>query len=531
MRLFGRRRHVALVASWLCMGLSGPVQAEKTLVYCSEARPSTFNAAMDWAATIQDIGLQIYGRLVGFERGTTTMVPDLAESWEISPDGREYILRLRRGVAFHTTASFVPTRAFNADDVLFSFERQWKEDHPYHEVSGGTYVYFEAAGFADLLHSIERLDDDTVRFTLNRPEAPFLAHLTTPMGFIHSAEYADAMLRAGTPERVDLEPVGTGPFQLVSYQKDATIRLRAHPDYWAVRAPLENLVFSITPDPSVRYQKLKAGECHVMAYPNPADLPAMREDSDLEVLTAEGLNVGSLFFNTEKKPFDDRRVRQALAIAIDKQAILDAVFQGTGEVAKSRVPPALWGHNHELEDYPHDPAKARALLEQAGISQLNTDLWAMPVQRPYNPNARRMAELIQADWAKIGVDAEIVSYEWGEYLKRAAAGEFETMLIGWIATQPDPNDFLYTYGCDIGSANWTRWCHQPFDDLLTRARRIVDQDQRAELYKQAQVILKEEAPSVPIAHALTFDVARKEVVDYRPDPFSAHVFYGVDLRE
>lgn len=533
MRLAERRyRHVALVASWLCLGTGGPAQAEKTLVYCSEASPSTFNAAMEWPASIQDIGLQIHGRLVGLERGTTTMVPDLAESWEISPDGREYTFHLRRGVKFHTNPTFHPTRDFNADDVLFTFERQWNKDHRFHQVSGGTYVYFEAASLANVLQSIERIDDYTVRFVLNRPEAPFLAHLTTPMGFIHSAEYADAMIRAGTPEQVDLEPVGTGPFQLVAYQKDAAIRLQAHPDYWAGRAPLDHLVFAITPDPSVRYQKLRTGECHVIPYPNPADLPAMREDPELEVLSAQSLNVGVLHFNTEKKPFDDRRVRQALWMAIDKEAILDAVFQGTGEVAKSRVPPALWGHNDDLEDYPHDPAKARALLEQAGISHLSTDLWAMPVQRPYNPNARRMAELIQADWAKVGVDAEIVSYEWGEYLKRARAGEFETMLIGWIATQPDPNDFLYTYTCDaIGSGNSARWCHHPFDDLLTRARQIVDQGERAELYRQAQVIFKEEAPSVPIAHALTFDVARKEVIDYRPDPLSSHVFYGVDLRE
>jgi dipeptide transport system substrate-binding protein len=228
---FGWGRQVALALVALCF--TAPAQAGKTLVYCSEASPSTLNAAMDWTATLQDIGLQIQDRLVGLERGTTTMVPDLAESWEISPDGRKYTFHLRRGVKFHTTPAFRPTRDFNAEDVLFTFERQWKKDHPFHQVSGGTYVYFEGAGLADVLQSIERVDDDTIRFVLTRPEAPFLAHLTTPMGFIHSAEYADAMMRAGTPEKVDLEPVGTGPFQLMGHQKDVAIRLKAHPDYWA----------------------------------------------------------------------------------------------------------------------------------------------------------------------------------------------------------------------------------------------------------------------------------------------------------
>src|SRR5690606_2080807 len=147
---------------------------------------------------------------------------------------------------------------------------------------------------------------------------------------ILSAEYAEQMMDAGTPEQVDLQPVGTGPFQLVAYQKDAVIRYQAHPDYWAGKAALDNLIFAITPAASVRWQKLQAGECHVMPYPNPADLEQMRNHPDVTVLEQEGLNVGYLGFNTEKEPFTDKRVRQALNMAIDKQAIIDAVFQGAG---------------------------------------------------------------------------------------------------------------------------------------------------------------------------------------------------------
>ena len=156
----------------------------------------------------------------------------------------------------------------------------------------------------------------------------------------------------------------------------------------------------------------------------------------------------------------------------------------------------------------------------------------MPVQRPYNPNARRMAELIQADWAEVGVQAEIVSFEWGEYLKRSQAGEHQTLLLGWTADIADPDNFLgVLLSCAAAKdgTNRARWCHQPFDQLITQAVRINDEAKRTELYEQAQVIFKEQAPWITIAHSIVFMPVRKEVVGYKIDPFGGHEFYGVDL--
>ncbi len=330
-------------------------------------------------------------------------------------------------------------------------------------------------GMPSLLKAVEKVDDLTVKFVLNQPEAPFIADLGMDFASILSAEYAQKMLDAGTPEKVDLDPVGTGPFQLVAYQKDAVIRYKANPDYWAGKAAIDDLVFAITPDPSVRWQKLQANECQVMAYPNPADLDAIRANPDVNLLEQEGLNVGYLAFNTEKEPFTDKRVRQALNMAINKQAILDAVFQGAGTIAKNPIPPTMWSYNDAVKDYPYDPDAAKKLLAEAGHPDgFKTNIWAMPVQRPYNPNARRMAELIQADWAKVGVQAEIVSYEWGEYLKRSKEGEHQTMLLGWTGDNGDPDNFLYVLlGCAAAhdGTNRARWCYQPFDDLLVKAKR------------------------------------------------------------
>ena len=531
------RKHAKLFAAFCgvsLLAMSALGTQAKTLVYCSEGSPEGFNPSLYTAGTTFDASSrQVFNKLVEFERGTTTIIPGLAETWDISPDGLEYTFHLRKGVKFHTTKNFTPSREFNADDVVFSFMRQHDKAHPFHGVSGGSYEYYNSMSMPDLIKEIQKVDDHTVKFVLTKPEAPMLANLAMDFASILSAEYADQMMKAGTPEAFDQEIVGTGPFQLVAYQKDAVIRYQAHPDYWAGKAAIDNLVFAITPDPSVRYQKLKAGECHVMPYPNPADLEAMASDPQVNLMQKEGLNVGYLAYNTKMAPFDKPEVRKALNMAINKQAILDAVFQGAGKVAKNPIPPTIWSYNDAVQDDAYDPAAAQKMLEDAGVKDLTTKIWAMPVQRPYNPNARRMAELIQADWAKVGVNAEIVSYEWGEYLKQSKDQDRDgAVLLGWTGDNGDPDNFLAVLlGCDgVGAANRAQWCHQPFEDLIQKAKTVSDPAERTKLYEEAQVVFKEQAPWATIAHSVVFEPIRKEVVDYKIDPFGGHIFYGVDLK-
>jgi dipeptide transport system substrate-binding protein len=352
---------------------------------------------------------------------------------------------------------------------------------------------------------------------------------------ILSAEYADAMLKAGTPEQVDQTPIGTGPFTLVQYEKDATIRYKAFPEYWGGKAAIDDLVFAITPDASTRYAKLKAGECHVMLIPNPADLEAMGKDADLTLMNQPGLNIGYLAFNVLKKPFDDKRVRQALNMAIDKKSIIDAVYLGAGVGAINPMPPTIWGYNNNVKDYEYNPEKAKALLAEAGYADgFESDLWAMPVQRPYNPNAQRIGELIQADLAKLNIKTTIVSFEWGEYRKRAQAGEHMMAQLGWTGDNGDPDNFLFLLGCDgarEGGQNIAKWCNQEFDDLLKQARQLSDVGERTKIYEKMQEIFKEEAPWFTIAHSVVYEPVRKEVVGWKISPFGRHEFYGVDLAQ
>jgi len=507
----------------------------KTLVYCSEGSPENFYPGINTTGTSFDANSQIYSRIVDFERGTTKVIPGLAEKWDISANGTVYTFHLRKGVKWHSNANFKPTRDMNADDILFMFERQWKPEHPYFKVTSSNHSYFNDMGMPKLLKSIEKVDDYTVKVTLNAPEAPFLSDLAMEYAGVQSKEYADAMLKAGTPEKVDQEPIGSGPFYLVQYQKDAIIRYKAFPQFWGGKAKIDDLIFSITPDASVRWAKLQKGECHVMPYPNPADLDAIRKDANVTILEQPGLNIGYLAYNTTKKPFDDVRVRKAMNMAMNKKAIVEAVFLSSGVPATNPIPPTMWSYNKSIKDDPYDPEAAKKLLAEAGYPNgFETDLWAMPVQRPYNPNAKRIAELMQADLAKIGVKAEIKSFEWGEYRKRAQAGEHQTAQLGWTGDNGDPDNFLHTLlGCAASKgsgSNIAKFCYQPFDDLVMKAKSVSDQRERTKLYEQAQVIFKEQAPWFTIAHSVQLKPVRKEVVDFKLSPFGRHTFYGVDLK-
>jgi dipeptide transport system substrate-binding protein len=509
--------------------------AKGPLVYCSEGSPEGFQPQFFSTGTTFDaVSVPLFNRLVEFEIGTTNIVPALAESWTVSPDSKTVTFKLRKGVKFHSNANFKPTRDFNADDVLFSWSRMADDSNPFHKITAGqTYAYFEDMGMKNIVDRVEKVDDYTVRFTLKRPEAPFLADMAMDFASILSKEYFDAMMKKGTPNAADVYPIGTGPFEYVAYQKDATIRYKAFDHHFRGKPKIDTLVYSITRDATARYAKLKTGECHVMAFPKPADLAEMKADPALNVLQKEGLNIGYIAFNTEKKPFDNKMVRQALNMAIDKESILKSVYQGQGQVAKNPIPPILWSYNNNVKDYPFDVAKAKDLLAKAGHPNgFEVDLWYLPVTRPYNPGRQAMAELIQADWAKIGVKAKLVTYEWAEYRKRSKTGEQAVMMFGWSGDNGDPDNFFVPLlGCEAvkGGGNVARWCNKEFEDLVIKAAQTPKQADRAKLYEQAQVIFKEEAPWITVAHSVRFDPVRKEVQGYKMDATAHHYFNNVDL--
>jgi dipeptide transport system substrate-binding protein len=513
--------------------LTGAASA-KTLVYCSEGSPENFQPAINTTGTSFDAARPVYNRLTEFKRGTVEVGPGLAESWDIADGGKTITFHLRKGVKWHSNKEFKPTREFNADDVLFSFNRQWKEDNPYFKVSGGKYDYFNDMDMPALLDSIERRDDYTVVFHLKTPNVAILANLAMDFAAISSAEYADFLLKKGKPEQLDQAPIGTGPFSFVSYQKDAVIRFKKNPDYFGEKALVDDLVYAITPDATARYAKLKAGECHINAFPRPADLAEIKADASLKLISQSGLNIAFWAFNVRKPPLDKKEVRQALAMAVDRDAILRDVYIGAGEKASTLIPRTMWAFDADIPQVAYDPEKAKQMLAAAGVkTPLDIDLWYQPVQRPYNPNGKRIGEMMQADLAKIGVNAKLVTYEWGEYRKRAQNGEHMTAQLGWTGDNGDPDNFFFLDGC-VGDKpannNIPKWCNAEFNDLLVKARVVSDQGERAKIYHRMQEIEHDEQPELLVAHSTVFEAMRANVEGYKQSPLGTHTFEGVDLK-
>lgn len=513
--------------------LSAGVNA-KTLTFCSEGNPESLSPIFNTNTTSFDVTGQMYESLVAFKKGTTQIRPSLAERWTISPDGLTYKFFLRKGVKWHSNARFKPTRDFNADDVLFSIQRQWQKDHPFFKVTSDQYSYFNDMSMGQVIKGVQKLNSSTVSITLKQPVAPLLANLAMPWANMYSAEYAKAMLTKGSPESLDQHPIGTGPFQFVAYEKNAKVSFKAFDAYWGGRGKVNSLVFLIEPNSSQRLAYLQSGDCQILAYPNPVDLQKIMKDPQLKLLSQTGLNVGYLAYNTQKKPFDDVRVRRALNMAINKRKILRAVYNHTAVPAINPFPPIQWSYNREIDDDEFNPSRAMSLLVEAGYPKgFQTELWAMPVPRPYIPDALAVAQQIKADLAEVGVTLEIKSPEWSTYARGLQAGEHEMALYGWTSDNGDPDNFLNTLlGCSaVNGSNIAKFCFAPYDDLIKAASQAPKPEERTRLYERAQVIFKQQAPWFTIAHATQFKATRADIVGYELSPMGLSEFFRVDVQK
>lgn len=525
---------VALLAIVGCTG--GGNQGANTLVYCSEASPSTFNPQLaSDGPTFNAASSTVFNRLIEFKYGSTELEPGLAESWEISKDGLSYVFKLREGVKFHSNDKFTPTRPLNADDVVFSFERMHSKEHPFHQVSGGGYEYYKSIGMGDLISEVKKVDEHKVEFKLKHRHAPFLTDLATNFAVIHSKEYGDSLLKNKSLEQMDTDPIGTGPFKLQRYVKDSSIRFVANKDYFRGTPKIEHLIFAITPDSSVRFQKLKTGECHLIAEPAPTDIEAMKSISEIEVLHEPGLNVGYMAFNVQKKPLDNIKVRKAISMALNREQYVKLIYLNTAELAKNPLPPTLWGYNESIPEIPYDVKQAKNLLKEAGYEKgLELELWTLPVSRPYNPNGKKMGELMQADLAQIGVKVKLLTFDWPTYLDKGRKGEHQMLHLGWISDTGDPDNFfgnLLTCKAKDGGSNYAQWCNKDFDKEVNAARKVLNQEERVKHYKKAQEIFYSERPWTPLAHASVYRAISKKLKNYKINPIGVEEFYPLELAQ
>lgn len=498
-----------LVLALFVGGCQRPVQPPtSTIVFARGADSQKLDPAdVDDGESIKVL-VNICQGLVRFKHGTTEVEPCLAISWTISPDGLAYTFKLRDGVRFHDGTPL------DAEAAAFSFRRQMDKSHPAHPADA-TFAYWSA--MFNVVTAVEVVDSMSLRLRLREPYAPLLANLCIPAAQLISPRFVDQR-----------HPVGTGPFRFVEWIPNERIVLEENPDYWEGRPTIQRLIFKVVPDSATRLIQLQTGQIQAMDGIDPNDLLIIRRDKALQLLTAPGLNVCYLAFNCQKPPLNDKNLRRRIAAAINKRDLVDIVYRGAATVAKNPLPPFVAGYNDAISQTPVSPY---SITPPPRPLQLHV----MTNPRPYLPNPIRAAEMIKVDLEKAGIPVEIIPNEWGAHLSRTSHGEHEMALLGWVGDNGDADNFLYVLldkdTATLGSAlNICFWTNEPYHQLMLAARRELDSDKRAALYRKAQEIVFEEAPMVPLAHAEALMACRANVKGIHFEPNGDILFHDATVK-
>lgn len=500
-------------------------------VYCVNGQVNTFNPQKASSGLIVDtLAAQLYSRLLDVDPYTYRLVPELAESWEVLDNGATYRFRLRSGVNFQHTAWFTPTRTLNADDVVFTFQRIFDRHHPWHNVNGDSFPYFDSLQFADSVESVRKLDNRTVEFRLKKPDASFLWHLATHYASVMSAEYAAQLQKNDHQELIDRQPVGTGPFQLDEYRAGQYVRLQRHEKFWLGKPLMQQVVVDLGSGGTGRLSKLLTGECDVLAWPAASQLTILRDDPRLRLTLRPGMNIAYLAFNTNKPPLNNPAVRHALALSINNQRLMQSIYYGTAETAASILPRASWAYDNDAKITEYDPKQARERLKALGLENLTLQLWVPTSSQPWNPSPLKTAELIQADMAQVGVKVVIVPVEGRFQEARLMDMNHDLTLTGWATDSNDPDSFfrpLLSCAAIDSQTNFAHWCQREFDEVLQKALASQQLASRIDEYDEAQQILARELPVLPLASSLRLQAYRYDIKGLVLSPFGSASFAGV----
>ena len=495
--------------------LVGLVSAQ-TLVYGVSGFPSSLDAVDSQDGNSLVVSGQITERLVDFQPGGTDLIPGLATEWSANEDATVWNFVLREGVSFHDGTPF------NAEAVKFNVDRWNDPNHPNSgRAEGKTFVpwgwvFGGPLGEGNLIAETTVVSDNEVQFTLTQP-APFLPALWAAIYFQFSSPAAIEAngVAYGTP---GVGAVGTGPFKFVEWIEGERIVLERNDDYWNGPAQVEEVVFRGITEPTARLAELQAGTIDIAVLLSVDDLQTVENDENLVAAIPETeLNVGYIAMHQDTEPLDNVLVRQAIAHAIDREAIIDAFYGGLGKAATSFIPSTMFGQGPGWP-YDYDPERARELLAEAGYADgFSTEFWYMPVSRPYYPAPQPIAETIATYLAEVGIEVELMTEDWTTYLADYQTGKFPMYMLGWNADYADPDNFLLTFfgptaPSDLG------WENQETQDLLQQARQVADQDVRAGLYDQVHENVIAEVPSIPFANNRTLNATRANIDGWVASP-------------
>lgn len=525
------------------------------LIYCTHASGFSFNPQTSDAGTSMNVVTeQIYNKL--FEISNTAIpTPILAQSYSISPDGKIITIYLRKGIKFHHTDWFKPTRDFNADDVVFSLNRvlgyetylptleQSAVDYKnpqyriFHEQAKKVrFPYFESIKLNQKIESVKALNPHTVQITLFKPDASILSHLASQYAIIFSQEYAVQLNADDNLVQLDLLPVGTGPYKVKNYFRNQYVRLEKNEDYWKKDAKIKNIIIDLSTDRTGRLVKFFNGECQIASYPEVSQLGLLKEnDKRYYVKSAEGMNLAYLAFNFQNAIIQDEQVRRAIAQAINRQRIIKTIYHNTATVANNIIPNISWASSVNTPDFAYDfnPSEAKKVLQD---KQLHLNMWVLNEEQVYNPAPLKTAELIKEDLNNVGVNVTIRSVTRTFLIDQLnkKSENYDMILTGWLAGNLDPDSFMRPIlSCNSASemTNLSNWCDEDFDQLMDKALDSPNLWERAHAYNQAQELILSKLPIVPLANMKRVLVVNSRVRHIEMNPFGSLNFSTLSLRK
>jgi cationic peptide transport system substrate-binding protein len=527
-------RHILIYSSLLF--LTACYQTESTLtnslIYCTDKGPSSLNPQISHdTASLDATTHQLYNRLVKIDPVSQRFISDISTHWDINKQKTHYTFYLRKDVNFHTTEYFKPTRTLNADDVIFSFQRMLSKIHPFHTINIESENYLFNHPLSNLVKDVVKIDEYSIRFLLNNPDATLLANLAAHYGVIHSAEYATKLLKAGTPEKIDYFPIGTGPYQFKNNSSNRVIRYQKHLFPWSVAGNIENLIFDITTNSSKRYAKLLSGECDIIADPALSQVDQISDNASVSISIKPTSNVSLIAFNSKKTPFDKVAIRHALSSAIDLDTVIKAVFFGNAISTNNLLPAQAWRFNPHIEKYHHSPEQIIEILTANKFDFTQTLRILAPIKKSiFNPNFYKTAELIQSNWADVGVKSEIILLRGIDLDKALVDNEYDLFLTGKSPNIKDPDNlFRPLLSCNINQleGNTSQWCDETTQQLLDATLLEANFNQRVKNYYKLQEIIQSQRIYLPIAHLLRFYVFNKNISNIQVNPLTGIDFHNV----
>jgi len=520
-----------LIISLCIVFLSACYQTESSLtdnlIYCTDKAPTSFNPQISHdLASLDATTHQLYNRLVRIDPVSQRFIPDIATHWHISEDQTQYTFYLRKDVNFHHNDYFTPTRHLNADDVVFSFTRMLSTKHPFHGVNikadNNTYIYNHP--FSLLVEKMVKVDDYTIRFTLNKPDVTLLANLAAHYAVIHSQEYANALLAQGHPENIDFLPIGTGPYQFKQNSNKRVIRYEAHKHPWQRPVTINHLIFDVTKNSSKRYTKLLSGECDLINNPASSQIKQISGNKKVFLSSQTTGNLSYIAYNTQSASLNNAIARRAISNAIDVNTIRDAVFFQTALTTQHLLPVKSWAYNPRIGNAQFSPSESMKILNAQQYDFTNILTILTPLENSnFNPNFYKTAELIQSNLRNIGISSKIVQLRNAELQRALVTGNYDLYLSGISPYIHDPDNlFRPLLSCNASplEGNTSHWCDHAMQQLLDETLLEINFIKRIRNYYQLQEAIQAQRMYLPIVHLLRFDVVNQNISGLQINPLT-----------